>query len=151
GIKFQCPACAAEGHDQHRDNACFFNNGNWGCAYTDDRGHWDAIGRTLGVLSDGSVPHATATAEAEPTTLAPEAPYRFAPAFPPNHFVSRFVAYGAQCVDSAHDYFETVALVALAVATPGLRAKLRQYPRGLGTAFYAILIGDSTRSRKSTA
>src|SRR5262249_54205197 len=65
GIKFQCPACAAEGHDQHRDNACFFNNGNWGCAYTDDRGHWDAIGRTLGVLSDGSVPHATATAEAE--------------------------------------------------------------------------------------
>jgi len=31
-----------------------------------------------------------------------------------------------------------------------VRAKLRQYPRGLPTAFYAVDIGDSTRSRKST-
>jgi hypothetical protein len=27
GIKFQCPQCAAEGHDEHRDNACLFNDG----------------------------------------------------------------------------------------------------------------------------
>src|SRR5262249_40405749 len=71
-------------------------------------------------------------------------------AFPPEHFVSQFIAYGSQCVDAAHDYLETVALITLAAATPLLRARLKQYPRGLGTGFYAIEIGDSTRSRKST-
>jgi hypothetical protein len=55
GIKFQCPACAAAGHDQHRDNACLFTAGNWGCAWAKDTGegraHWDAIGHALGVLT----------------------------------------------------------------------------------------------------
>jgi hypothetical protein len=83
--------------------------------------------------------------------VVPDAPYTFTPAFPPEHFVSQFIAYGTQCVDCSHDYLETVALVALATVTPKIRAKLRQYPRGLATAFYAALIGDSTRSRKSTA
>jgi Protein of unknown function (DUF3987) len=87
------------------------------------------------------------------TPLEPEPPtaYTFAPAFGPDHFVTQFIAYGAQCVDCAHDYHEAVALVSLATATPGLRARLRQYPDGLGTGFYSILLGDSTRSRKSTA
>jgi hypothetical protein len=56
GIKFQCPACAAEGHDQHRDNACLFSNGNWGCAWSRDtdrgRVHWEAIGRALGAFHE---------------------------------------------------------------------------------------------------
>jgi 5S rRNA maturation endonuclease (ribonuclease M5) len=109
----------------------------------------------LGVFTNGH--RSGATVEAEETvdnihsSPAPVGPYTFAAAFPPEHFVSQFLAYGTQCVDCAHDYLETVALVALATATPDLRARLRQYPRGLGTAFYAILIGDSTRSRKSTA
>jgi Protein of unknown function (DUF3987)/Bifunctional DNA primase/polymerase, N-terminal/Primase C terminal 1 (PriCT-1) len=90
------------------------------------------------------------TTSATEVADAPATPYVFTPAFPPEHFVSRFLTYGTQCVDSAHDYLETVALVALAAATPGLRARLKQYPRGLCSAFYAVLIGDSTRSRKST-
>jgi hypothetical protein len=55
GIKFQCPACAAEGHDEHRDNAILFLDGTWGCAWAKDtensRAHWDAIGYQLGALN----------------------------------------------------------------------------------------------------
>jgi len=160
GIKFQCPACAAEGHDAHMDNAClFFATGKWGCAFATDsvlgRVHRRAIGLALGAYTNGS--HQPPTVDDEPEGEHPEipdpvdAPYVFTPAFAPEHFVSRFIAYGAQCADAAHEYLEAVALVALATTTPGLRARLRQYPRGLGTAFYAVLIGDSTRSRKSTA
>src|SRR4029450_13043686 len=51
GIKFQCPACAVEGHDAHQDNACLFNDGRWGCAWATDselaRTHRQAIGRAL--------------------------------------------------------------------------------------------------------
>ena len=78
------------------------------------------------------------------------APYMFTPAFSPEHFVSQFIAYAAGCTDAPHEYFEATALVDLAVATPKLRARLRQYPGGLPTAFYAVLIGDSTRSRKTS-
>jgi AAA domain-containing protein len=56
GIKFQCPACAAEAHDKHRDNAILFNDGTWGCAVAKDtelgRAHWDAIGHALGALGE---------------------------------------------------------------------------------------------------
>ena len=157
GIKFQCAGCAAEGHDKHQDNACLFPNGDWGCAWARDmpagRAHWEAIGRALGVNRNGNQrPYATVMEEPDDESVPePDGPYTFAAAFPPDHFVSRFVSYGAQCVDAAYEYLETVALISLAVVTPRLRARLRQYPRGLGTAFYAILIGDSTRSRKSTA
>lgn len=51
GIKFQCPACAAEGHDKHRDNALVRNDGRWGCAHAPgDREHRLAIGRVLGAI-----------------------------------------------------------------------------------------------------
>src|SRR5262245_22259163 len=73
--------------------------------------------------------------------------YTFAPALPAGHFVSEFIRYAAECSDTAHEYYEAVAFILLAVATPQVRARLRQYPGGLPTAFYAILIGDSTRSR----
>lgn len=56
GVKFRCPACAADGHDEHRDNACLFNDGTWGCAWAKDTGvgraHWDAIGRALGAFDE---------------------------------------------------------------------------------------------------
>ena len=49
-VKFQCPACAAEGHDRHRDNAAFFvNSGNFGCA-VGGRLHWRPIGELLGAI-----------------------------------------------------------------------------------------------------
>ncbi len=66
GIKFQCPACAAEGHDKHQDNACLFNNGDWGCAWSKDtdlgRAHWEAIGRALGAFNNGRTRPAAAPA-----------------------------------------------------------------------------------------
>ena len=36
GVKFRCPACAADGHDKHRDNAKVFADGRYGCAYDPD-------------------------------------------------------------------------------------------------------------------
>lgn len=55
GVKFQCPADAADGHDKHQDNACLFNDGTWGCAWAKDtelgRAHWEAIGRALGAFA----------------------------------------------------------------------------------------------------
>jgi hypothetical protein len=147
-IKFQCPQCRAEGHDHHQDNAGLFPDGKWGCAFTNDRAHWEAIGQVLGAFArrNGRGP----APAAPPTPTAAETPYVFTPAFPADHFVTEFLTYGAECVDAAHEHLETTALILLATATPGIRARLRQYPRGLPTAFYAILIGDSTRSRKSS-
>src|SRR5438132_1682474 len=115
-VKFQCPQCRDDGHDKHRDNAgLYLRDGTWGCAFASGtpalgRAHWDAIGCVLGALSNGHVPHVTATEpKAEPIS-ATETPYTFTSAFPPEHFVSRFITYGAQCADAAHDYLETVAL-----------------------------------------
>lgn len=56
-VKFACPACVAEGHDRHQDNAAFFVEATtWGCAYAKDtpqaREHWRAIGLALGTLDD---------------------------------------------------------------------------------------------------
>src|SRR5437773_9630286 len=64
GIKFQCPQCAAEGHDEHLDNACLFNDGRWGCAWATDieagRAHRRAIGQVLGAVTNGRVRAETA-------------------------------------------------------------------------------------------
>jgi hypothetical protein len=153
-IKFQCPQCRTEGHDRHQDNAGLFPDGKLGCAFTDDRAHWEAIGQALGAFARRNGPGlSSAVAPAPTASAAPteaDTSYQFTPAFPADHFVTGFIDYGAECVDAAHEHLETTALILLATATPGVRARLRQYPRGLPTAFYAILIGESTRSRKSS-
>lgn len=74
-IKFACPACVAEGHDQHQDNAAFFEDtGQWGCAFAADtslgRPHWDAIGRALGAFASSNG-HATSAAPPDPADGAP--------------------------------------------------------------------------------
>jgi hypothetical protein len=78
GIKFQCPACAAEGHDLHRDNACLFSNGKWGCAWATDpelgRAHRRAIGQVLGASSPNGGPRAGAAAPEPPREPAGGAP-----------------------------------------------------------------------------
>jgi Protein of unknown function (DUF3987) len=68
-IKFQCPQCRAEGHDQHQDNAGLFPDGRWGCAF--DRSHWAAVGGVLGA-SPSSNGHSTATPPADAAWPAPE-------------------------------------------------------------------------------
>lgn len=58
GVKFQCPGCAAEGHDTHRDNALVRLDGRWGCALNPS--HRGAIAVALGVVApdgpDGVMP-----------------------------------------------------------------------------------------------
>ena len=68
GIKFACPACVADGHDEHQDNACLFNDGRWGCAWAADtdlaHAHRKAIGRALGAFDspprEGTTPQTPA-------------------------------------------------------------------------------------------
>lgn len=54
-IKFQCPACLAEGHDAHQDNAVLFADGRVGCA-VGGRLHGPAIRQALGAIRDKRSP-----------------------------------------------------------------------------------------------
>jgi hypothetical protein len=47
GVKFQCPGCRAEGHDNSKDNAIVYLDGRWGCAV--DPEHKKSIGAELGM------------------------------------------------------------------------------------------------------
>jgi hypothetical protein len=47
GIKFQCPACRANGRDRNRDNAVVFTSGRYGCSV--DEQHRGAVGLALGL------------------------------------------------------------------------------------------------------
>ncbi|HEX7024607.1 MAG TPA: hypothetical protein VF187_07300, partial [Gemmatimonadales bacterium] len=76
--------------------------------------------------------------------------YEFRTPFPDDHFVSQYIRYAAGRTDAAHEYHEAAALVLLAAATPGVRAELRQFPRGLPTLLYVLILGKSSVSRKST-
>jgi AAA domain len=69
-IKFQCPGCRVEGHDEHRDNAGLFPDGKWGCAV--DKAHWRAIGEVLGAFThNGRTGWAPADAEPDATQTDP--------------------------------------------------------------------------------
>lgn len=109
-------------------------------------------------ISYGKAPHGSMLVDIEPVIEVPiedtpvaEPAYTFEPAFPPDHFVSQFVAYASNLTDAAHEYHEAVALTLLATATSDLRIRLKQFPKGLPTNLYVLLVGDSSRSRKSTA
>lgn len=77
--------------------------------------------------------------------------YHFETAFPPDHFVAKYIAYASQMTDAAHEYHEALAVALLSACTPGLRAHLSAWPNGLSTNLYMVMVGSSTRSRKSTA
>src|SRR5262249_44465382 len=79
------------------------------------------------------------------------APYAFTSAFPADHFITQTIRYAVERTDAAHEYHEAGALIVLASATPNVRARLAQYPAGLPTNLYIMLVGESTVSRKSTA
>lgn len=83
----------------------------------------------------------------EPSVLE----HSYAPSFPADHFVSRYVRYCEKQTDAPQDYHEAGALSLLTLATPQLRANLAPYPGGLATNLYLLLVGPSTTSRKSTA
>src|ERR1035437_837579 len=77
--------------------------------------------------------------------------YVFDSAFPPGHFVADYIAYASDLCDAAHDYHEACALILLAIATPDVFARLKQFPAGLRTNLYVALVGETSTSRKSTA
>ncbi len=77
--------------------------------------------------------------------------YRFDTPFPKGHFVRDYLEYAAKRTDASHAYHEAAGLALLALATPNVRARLDPYPLGLPTNLYVLVLGDSTRSRKSTA
>lgn len=73
-------------------------------------------------------------------------------AFPPDHFVTRWIKWGLSQTDAAAEYHEAAALVALACAMPDVRTReLSFWPEGLPANLYVLLIGPSSTSRKSTA
>lgn len=77
--------------------------------------------------------------------------YSFSSAFPDDHFVAEYIRYASQMTDASHEYHEACALALLAMATPHLVGEFAQYPRGLRTNLYTLLLGPTTSSRKSTA
>lgn len=81
----------------------------------------------------------------------PEDDYRFAPVVPAEHFLAQWITYASGRTDAAHEFHEAAGLCLLAGATPRIRARLAPYPNGLSTNLYALLIGASTTSRKSTS
>jgi len=90
-------------------------------------------------------------AETEPPRPDPPKPYTYTLPVPANHFLAEWIAYASSRTDAAHELHEAAALVLLASATPTLRAQLAPYPGGLPTNLYALIVGDSTTSRKSTS
>ena len=77
--------------------------------------------------------------------------YSFEHAFPEGHFVREYVDYASRQTDAPYEYHESAALSLLAVATVQCRARLSPYPAGLSTNLFTVLVGETTRSRKSTA
>src|SRR5262245_19122278 len=111
-IKFQCPQCAAEGHDKHEDNAGFFvHDGKWGCAFVErdstlGRAHWEAIGRALGALNGHSkagvatsppMDHEDVVHEDENAVVAPAVAR---PVKLPPGFIQRYVEVAARRTDA---------------------------------------------------
>jgi len=70
---------------------------------------------------------------------------------PDDHFVSAYVRYASEQTDASPEYHEACALTLLATATAPARVALAPYPGGLHTNLYLVLVGSTTRSRKSTA
>ena len=77
--------------------------------------------------------------------------YEFKEAFPAEHFVSNYMGYAVQQTDAPREYHEAVGLTLLATVGFKCSATLSPYPGGLRSNLYTLLVGDTTRSRKSTS
>jgi len=151
GIKFQCPACAADGHDTHQDNACLFNDGRWGCAWATDselgRAHRQAIGRALGALNSDR-PATTSL----PPASRPSPPVARLLQAPTEGMIGvgrAFATLYAQYLESPIAFFYFVFLTyfgALIAKKVTLDTELRPEPR-----LYTVVVGESADTRKSTA
>lgn len=70
--------------------------------------------------------------------------------FVPGTFLWDFADYCSRQTDAPKEFIEAAGLVGVSVATQGVRGRLKPFPNGLSTNLYTILIGPTTRSRKST-
>jgi len=139
-IKFQCPACAADGHDKHQDNAGLFpRDRKWGCAFASGdtvfgRAHWEAIGRALGAFqsSNGWAPSELSATTADvapwlppepvPTALPPVPAFKVQQLLP--DAVAPWVADVAERAQCPPDYVAVGVMVA-AAAVVGRQLAIR--------------------------
>ncbi len=122
-IKFQCPECRAEGHDQDHDNASLFPEGRWGCAVNPE--HWEAIGLALGALQTGNASassayrsstyaaYAAGTPEGWPAPDPVPTALLAVPAFDPALLPSSFARWVADIADRAQCPLDFVAIAAI--------------------------------------
>lgn len=104
------------------------------------------------LVAGGALPQAGEMVAAAPSAAsAVDVSYEFKSIFPSDHFVGRYIAWAASRTDSPHEYHEALAVMLLAALTPGIRAPLSAWPGGLPTNLYVVLVGSSSRARKSTA
>lgn len=119
-------------------------------------GDYSEAGKDLADLSGqsgtGAQDITAAFANAQLITPAPSDPViDFVPAFPPESFVGQYMRYASMLTDASPEYHEAGALALLATLTHGLKVELDPYPDGLSTNLFLMLVGGSTRTRKSTA
>jgi hypothetical protein len=76
--------------------------------------------------------------------------YHFEPAFSDDSFIGKYIRYCNAQTDAPMEYAEVGALSLISLATSRCRASLAPYPQGLSFNLYAALVGETTRSRKST-
>lgn len=152
------PFEAEQGYSKYRAYAVLNHAGDWGAAARDLRSlGYAAPDGDVGPLVAASAPERNNQPETMPVSIPerpqepPCTPYRFEAVFGPDHFIGRYVAYASQRTDAPHEYHEAVAAQLLGAMTPGVRARLSAWPNGLATNMYVVLVGDSTKSRKSTA
>ena len=88
---------------------------------------------------------------AAPPTPPRDVAYNYKSVFGDTHWIGQYVAWASTLNDAAHEYHEALAVTLLATAAPGVRIKLSAWPSGLATNLYVLLIGETTRSRRSTA
>lgn len=80
-----------------------------------------------------------------------ESSYSWTPAVKSDHFVKRYIDYAASVTDAPLEYHEAAALSVVSTVAFGNKVVLGPYPEGLGLNLYLVLVGPSTRSRKSTS
>lgn len=86
-----------------------------------------------------------------PVVSVQESEYSFSNAFPEEHFITEYINYAGLQTDAPREYHEACGLGLAALCTPISRGNLAPYGGNLSTNLYAILVGSTTRSRKSTA
>ena len=85
------------------------------------------------------------------TTISRVEKYEFTDAFDSEHFIHRYIQYASKQTDAPREYHESVALGLIATVGYRASATLAPYPNGLRGNLYTLLVGDTTRSRKSTS